>query len=329
MIAARSSRRDWGVLGILAAMLIAACVARLMVGDHFGWPDSADILAVRRHRMLIAMIVGAALSIAGVLLQALLRNPLASPYVLGISSGAAVGVMVAWAGWLPFLAGASTHIAAASGAMATMIVVYLFAQKRGRVDPVGLLLVGVIANAINGAAIMFVNYVNPMGMRGDMIRWMMGYINDNVELNMVMLIGGVTGAGGAIAVAMGRAMDVATFSDAESQSLGVHLGRLRLILFTVAGLLTAGSVMLAGPVGFVGLVCPHMVRLLVGPSHRVLLIGAALAGAMVVTAADTLIKVLASGANIGLMPVGVLMALIGGPVFLFMLRPHLGRGSDA
>jgi len=323
------SGKDMLVLIILAALLAGACIARLMVGESFGWPDSADILAVRRDRLMIALTVGVSLSVAGVLFQALLRNPLASPYVLGISSGAAVGVMVAWAGWLPFLAGASTHLAAAAGAMATMFAVYLLAQKNGRVDPVGLLLVGVIANAINGAAILFINYVNPMGMRGDMVRWMMGYINDNIAVDMVLLVGGVTLVGLLLAVALGRAMDVATFSDAESQSLGLSLGRLRITLFTVAGLLTAGSVMLAGPVGFVGLVCPHMVRTLVGPSHRILLIGSALTGGMIVVAADTLIKLLATEANIGLMPVGVLMALIGGPAFLFMLRPHLGRGVDA
>jgi len=323
------SGKDMLVLIILAALLAGACIARLMVGESFGWPDSADILAVRRDRLMIALTVGVSLSVAGVLFQALLRNPLASPYVLGISSGAAVGVMIAWAGWLPFLAGASTHLAAAAGAMATMFAVYLLAQKNGRVDPVGLLLVGVIANAINGAAILFINYVNPMGMRGDMVRWMMGYINDNIAVDMVLLVGGVTLVGLLLAVALGRAMDVATFSDAESQSLGLSLGRLRITLFTVAGLLTAGSVMLAGPVGFVGLVCPHMVRTLVGPSHRILLIGSALTGGMIVVAADTLIKLLATEANIGLMPVGVLMALIGGPAFLFMLRPHLGRGVDA
>ncbi|MBI1367830.1 MAG: iron chelate uptake ABC transporter family permease subunit [Planctomycetes bacterium] len=321
------SGRDRVVLAVLAALLAGVCLARLMVGDTFGWPGG-DLLNIRLDRMAIGLTVGVALAVGGVLLQALLRNPLASPYVLGVSSGAAVGVMISFAGWLSFLATAATHTAALAGAIGTMVIVYLCAQKRGRVDPIGLLLVGVIANAINGAIIMFVNYINPLGMRGDMIRWMMGYIDDNIEAPRIALIGIVTLVGVVIAWVMGRAMDVATFSDTEAHSVGLNLAKLRLVLFAVAGVLTAGAVMLAGPVGFVGLICPHMIRALVGPTHRTLIAGSALAGAIMVVAADTLIKLIAVRYNIGLMPLGVLTAIIGGPAFLFMLRPHLGRGME-
>ena len=130
-------------------------------------------------------------------------------------------------------------------------------------------------------------------------------------------------------------MDVAVFSDTEAHALGVDVRRLRLVLFMLAGLLTAGSVLLAGPIGFVGLICPHLVRLAIGPRHRALIAGSALAGAALMIAADTMVKLLASPqvaswlgtSNQGLLPIGVLTAMIGGPLFLWMLRPHLGRGG--
>ncbi|MEX0741784.1 MAG: iron ABC transporter permease, partial [Phycisphaeraceae bacterium] len=237
-----------------------------------------------------------------------------------------LGVMIAWAGWLPWAMQINTAGAALGGAVLTMLVVYLLAQKRGRIDPVGLLLVGVIVNAINGAAIMAINYINPHGIRGDMMRWMMGYLDDNVPLQTITIVGSITAAGGLIAMMLGRSMDVATFGDSESHSLGLRTGRLRFLLFLVASVLTAGAVMLAGPIGFVGLICPHIVRLMLGPGHRTLVLGAAMAGGIVVVGADTGIKYVSTIANVGLMPIGVLTALIGGPVFLLLLRSQLGRG---
>lgn len=322
------------VLILLTVMLAAVAAARLLVGEaipvteggEVNWPLLEQYLLLRRDRLLIGLIVGAALAISGTLLQSLLRNPLASPYILGLSSGAALGVMIAWAGWLPWAMQVSTAGAALGGAVLTMLIVYLLAQKRGRLDPLGLLLVGVIVNAINGAAIMCINYINPHGIRGDMVRWMMGHLDDNVAMETILIVGGVTVAGGLIAFLLGRSMDVATFDDAEAHSLGLQPGRLRLLLFTIAGVLTAGAVMLAGPIGFVGLICPHIVRLMAGPSHRTVIVGAALAGGIVVVGADTGIKYVASVANVGLMPIGVLTALIGGPAFLLLLRAQLGRG---
>jgi iron complex transport system permease protein len=322
---AGSPTRTVATLVGLAALLALAAVGRLVVGDTPGWPTSPDVLAIRVDRLLLGLIVGSALGVSGTVLQALLRNPLASEYVLGISTGAALGVMAAWAGWLVVISEAMTQTAAIAGALATMAVVYALAQRRGRVDPIGLILVGVIVNALNGAAIMFINYLNPHGLRGDMVRWMMGHLDDNVARSVVLGVGGVTLLGWAVAAAMGRAMDVATFSDSEAMSMGVNLPRLRLVLFAVAGILTAGSVVLAGPVGFVGLICPHLVRLLIGPAHRGVVIGAGLAGALVIVSADTLIKIVGGYANIGLMPIGVLTAIVGGPVFLVLLRGQLGR----
>jgi iron complex transport system permease protein len=320
------SRRAWVVIGLLAALAVCMGALRLLTGDTWGWPVDGEILELRTQRLVIGATVGAALATAGALLQALLRNPLASPYVVGISSGAAVGVMVSAAGWVAFLGLVADELAALTGAVMSMLAVYVLAQRRGRIDPLGLLLVGVIVNAINGAAIMCINYLMPQGLRGQMVLWTLGYLNENLSSRTPVVLLAIVLAGIAAAWWQGRAMDVASFSDAEAHSLGLNLPRIRLILFGIAGLLTSISVVLAGPIGFVGLICPHFVRLLLGPTHRPLIIGSALAGAALVVGADAGVKLLDRGQ--GLLPIGILTSLVGGPVFLLMLRPHLGRGMD-
>lgn len=343
MIDAKAGRMKFGgrdavVLGGLFVLVVMVCVARLLIGNEICWPND-EILRLRSFRLVSGLTVGAALSVAGVLLQALLRNPLASPYILGVSSGAALGwvagkigwvVVLGWvigdAAWSGMLAGYLAILSPLAGALATLVVIYVLAQKRGQLDPLGLLLVGVIVNAINGAIIMFIHYRDPHGLGVDLNRWMMGYINEGISWGVLWCMAGVVLCGILIAVVMGRSVDVATFSDAEAHALGLHLPRLRLGMFGLAGLLTAASVQLAGPIGFVGLVCPHIVRLMIGPRHTLLLIGGALAGGALVVGADTLIKLLDMGK--GLMPLGVLMVVIGGPVFLWMLRGQLGRGSE-
>lgn len=335
-------RRDVIVIAILLAVVLLAIVARLAVGESIprhddrtiDWEVYGDMIRLRLDRVVLALTVGVALATSGVLLQALLRNHLASPYVLGLSSGAAVGVMVSRllpvyiaASWVGY---AGTHAAAIVGAGASMLIVYTLSQKRGWVDPLGLLLVGVILNAIAGALIMFIQYLVPSSVRGDMLSWMMGHLNESLSWATVGPVVGVTVLGWGAAVWLGRSMDVATFSDSEAHAMGLHLPRLRLVLFVLAGVLTAGAVLLAGPIGFVGLICPHLVRLLIGPRHRPLLVGSALAGAGLLVLADGAIKLIdVSVYSIGQLPVGVLTALIGGPLFLVLLRPQVGRGTDS
>lgn len=326
----RFNPRRWSgptrMLGVLGVLLLIVSMLRLLVGDEFGVPGEA-IFAARCARLVSGLLVGASLSVAGVLLQALLRNPLASPYVLGVSSGAALGVMVvtALAGGAAAVVTGMNHLGALIGALLTMILVYLLSQKRGWVDPLGLLLVGVMMNAMNGAAIMFLNYLNPHGTKAQIALWMMGYLDENVGWAVVAIVAGTTVASIAATWALGRSMDVATLSDSEAQSVGLNLSALRLALFGLAGLLTAGAIVLAGPIAFVGLVCPHIVRLLIGPAHRPLILGSALAGAILLVGADTAIKALDLGQ--GLMPVGIVTALVGGPIFIWLLRPELGKGG--
>ncbi|MBN1441979.1 MAG: iron ABC transporter permease, partial [Planctomycetes bacterium] len=267
------------VIAAWSVLLAAAAAARILIGEEYGWP-APEVLELRAQRLAIGSAVGAALAASGVMLQALLRNPLASPYVLGLSSGATLGVFAR--GLLPILGGASLiefgadHTAAVIGAVAVMAVVYALGQKRGRIDPLGLLLVGVIINSINGAAIMFISYLAPHFQRGHMTLWLLGYFNENAAWTEIAVVASVTLAGVAAAAWLGPATDVATLSSVEAHGLGLRIHRLRIALFVLAGILTAGSVMLAGPIGFVGLVCPHLVRLSLGPRHRPLVIGSAL-----------------------------------------------------
>ncbi|MCX5661215.1 MAG: iron ABC transporter permease [Planctomycetota bacterium] len=321
------------LLGLLLVVLVVAAV-RLCAGpDAMGWPggEFADVILRERVRNIAAaVIVGAALSVSGVSLQVLLRNPLAEPFILGLSTGAGVGVMAQTA--LAYRLGlqyGSNSIGALVGAIVTMLVVYGASRRRGVVDPLGLLLVGVVLSTVNGAVIMLVNYLaGPGGMKEDLSRWMMGYLRADVSEGVLMVVGVVTLAGVALAAALGRSMDVATFSDSEAESLGVHLGRLRATLFVVASALAAGSVVLAGPVAFVGLICPHAARLLLGPRHGPLVIGAALAGAALIVLADIASIRLGASLNAGVMPIGIFTAMLGGPAFLWMLRPQLGRGQE-
>ena len=318
--------RPTRVLVALGVVLLIVAVARLLVGDTFGWPGG-EIFNIRGQRLILGILVGGSLSVAGVLLQALLRNPLASPYVLGVSTGAALGVMVA----LTAFGSASAvllgvdQLAALLGAVLTMVLVYGLSQRRGWVDPLGLLLVGVMMNAMNGAAIMFLNYLNPHGAKAQIAVWMMGYLNENAGGSVIVIVAAASIICVAIAYALGRSMDVATLSDSEAQSVGLNLPAVRLALFGLAGVLTAGSIVLAGPIAFVGLVCPHIVRLLIGPVHRPMIIGSALAGAALIVGADTAIKALDLGQ--GLMPVGIVTALVGGPIFIGLLRPQLGKAA--
>ncbi|MEE9211684.1 MAG: iron ABC transporter permease, partial [Phycisphaeraceae bacterium] len=269
-----SPRRVMLVFLALAALLLLVVAFRMAIG---GLPDDdllREVLLSRLARVRSCVIVGVALATSGVALQVLLRNPLAEPFILGLSTGAGVGVIaqsvLAW--WLYQQVGPS-HLGALLGAAASMLIVYAAARRRGVIDPLGLLLVGVVLSTINGALIMLLNYVaGPGGVKEQLSLWMMGYISESVDAVSIWLVAAVTGGGLGLLLYLAGAMDVATFSDTEAQSLGVNLTRLRTTLFLVASVLAAGAVVLAGPIAFVGLVSPHLTRLLIGPSHRTLLV---------------------------------------------------------
>ncbi len=319
-------------LAILATLAVLAALLRILIDrDTSGsialaWPRP-EYAWVRWTALAVGVTVGTGLSTSGVLLQALLRNPLASPFLLGITAGAGLGVMFAM--YLAHVAGVqwmwiTTNVAPAlAGALAVMGIVYMLAQRRGWLDPVSLVLVGVIVSAVCGALIMLLQHMVPAGLHGEITRWMMGRIPESTPTSSLMIAGGLSLGGVVVAAVMGRAMDAATLGDDEARSVGLALGPLRVWMFLLAGALTAGAVALCGPIGFVGLIAPHAARLVLGPHHTPLVIGAALAGVILVVGADVARQVIDLGA--GRMPIGVFTALIGGPAFIWLLRT--GRGQ--
>ncbi|MFA9479681.1 FecCD family ABC transporter permease [Phycisphaerales bacterium AB-hyl4] len=330
-----AARRRAIILITLLTALAAVALFRLAVGwSSLGLPageDAALIWQIRLYRVAIAATVGAALAVAGVALQTLLRNPLAEPYILGLSTGAAAGVMAqSLLFYYMGIALGASHLGALVGATASMLIVFLASRRHGVLDPLGLLLTGVVLGTINGAIIMLLNYLaGPGGIRDDLMRWMMGYLNESTGGLSLAIVAVVTLVGIASLLAMHRAMDVATLSESEARSLGVPLPGLRTLLFLTASVLAAGAVVLAGPIAFVGLICPHLGRILLGPRHGPLIIASAILGATLIIAADVAAALIALvGPGIGLMPIGIFTAIIGGPVFLWMLRPHLGRGVE-
>ena len=314
------------------ALLALAVALRLLVGPDGVWdlPRDGAELELRLLRVASGVSVGAALAVSGVLLQSLLRNPLASPAVLGLTSGASLGVMISiYAGFLATGAVVQYEppaVSALLGAMATLGLVYVIAQRRGMIDPVTLILVGVIVSLIAGALTMLVTHLLPADGLAASVQWTLGSLNDNVRWLRLTLVGAVTLIGIGFGCLLGPAMDAAALSDDEARAVGVRLGALRITLFVLAGTLTAGTVLLAGPIAFVGLVIPHLVRAVGGPSHRPLVLASALTGAGLIVLADALVRVIDLGS--GRMPIGVLTALVGGPVFLvILLRQRPGAES--
>lgn len=309
-------------LAAAAALLAVAVAWRLLAGsDGFGWPGDPIIQNIRLQRVATGAAVGGALALAGVLLQSLLRNPLAAPDLLGVSAGAGLGVSLqAWGVYAAtgIAPATASPVAALVGALGALGVLAVLGRRRGGLDPLSLILSGVVIAVVCGAATTLVRAMMPDDPGGSTSRWLFGSLREDLGWAPIAGVGGVTLAGACLATLLGRQMDAASLDEEEARAVGVRLGRLRLFQFLASGALAAGAVTLAGPIGFVGLVCPHAVRLAAGPSHRVLVVGSLLAGAALVIGADASVRTWA--AESGRLPIGVLTSLIGGPAFLLLLR---------
>jgi len=321
---------------VLWAILAAAC---LLVGSTgVGWP-SRDALGFRLDMVLLASLVGAALSAAGVAYQAILRNPLAEPYLLGVSSGASLAAYLwrfpAMGAALASLLGAavSQQAFAFAGALGAVFIVFALASRRGRVEPVTLLLVGVIVNSINGSIYLLINALSKdmTGGSGGEIAFLVGVIQTNLERSQVVVAATVVAAGWLALSYLSGQLNAAVLSEAEAEALGVRIHRLRWAALITASLMTASAVAVSGPIGFVGLVAPHVARLLVGHDQRRLLPVATALGAGLLALADATSRLLAMNALWRtVLPVGILTGLLGGPFFLFLLwqsrrRPTAGQ----
>jgi len=282
------------------------------------------LLQVRLPRLLLAALTGATLSLTGAVFQALLRNPLAEPYILGISGGSALVVVIAMGFGLHLMIFGFqiVPIFAICGALLTILFVYNFSRIGNYLPTQTMLLAGISLQAMLSALILFLQtLLDPLELM-QVFTWLMGNIPTPEYGNLLWIFLYVVLAIGVI-LPQARHLNALTLGELDAQIVGVDVERLKRILFFACSLLTGSIVALTGLIGFVGIIVPHLLRLLIGPDHRRLLPACVIAGSLFMVVADTLARVLLSPTEI---PVGVITALIGGPFFLFLLWKSKRKG---
>jgi iron complex transport system permease protein len=304
------------------ALLVLACIgASLLIGSA-QHATAEIVLEIRLPRAVLAALVGAGLATAGALLQALLQNPLADPYVLGISGGAALGGVAALAvGGGFWLGGAAVPLVSFAGALGASLLLYAVAAAGGRAPAHSLLLTGVVFNAFASSLIVFVTSAADLSRVASVFLWLIGSVR-LVEPALLAGVAALFGLGLAIAMHHAYALNLIAQGDETASHLGVDVPRTRRHVLAASALMIGASVAVSGLIGFVGLIVPHLLRLTVGSDHRTLVPASALAGAAFLVSADTLARVVLAPVEL---PVGALTALIGGPLFLVLLRRELAR----
>lgn len=313
----------WGV-GLLAGPsgLTLRDVAAALFDDAAPSANADIVLRVRLPRVALGAVVGAALAVAGVLFQALLRNPLADPYVLGVSGGAALGAIAVMSlggafGW----GYAAVPPAAFAGAVGTTALLYAIAGARGRMSATSLLLTGVVFNAFASAAIVFLASIAGLTDGANIFLWLIGSLSA-ARAEVTGWVALFLAVGLACALPLARGLNASALGEESAQQLGVDVDRQRRIVLVATSLMVGAAVSVAGLIGFVGLIIPHLLRLLIGPDHRLLVPASALGGAAFLIVCDAVARTLLDGREL---PVGAITALAGGPLFLWMLRRHHRR----
>lgn len=331
-------RRFAVVLGALAALQVVAIVfcavtgpvridlAQALAFDGTPNVDSLIFFRTRVPRVLLAVSVGAGLAVAGAVLQALLRNPLAEPHILGVSGGAAfAGVLTLFlAPRLPLPSYVLTPIGSFAGALAAMLIVYRLGTVHGRLQPYTFLLAGVVCNAFTGALIMAVNAMADLFQTHGILFWLMGSLATN-SYPLVAASFAYVVIGGGVLLLQARALNALSLGEESAAQLGVDVGAVRRVCFVVSSALVGAAVAVSGMIGFVGLIVPHVTRLLFGPDHRLLLPASALVGGIFLALADTLARSVSATSEV---PVGVVTALCGGPFFVYLLRRRGARDLE-
>jgi iron complex transport system permease protein len=296
--------------------LFQALLSGMYGGDlHLFTTEKTILFSIRLPRIIFAGIVGASLSAAGVVFQGLLRNPLADPYILGISGGAAVGAIIAiivGASVIPF----GIPGLAVSGALMTIVLVYGIAKTKKELHSTTLLLAGVIVNAFFSAVIMFLISISGSKELRSSIFWLMGDLS-LAEWNEIILTGLFLLAGFVVMYRYSRHLNLIVSGEETALQLGVNVEKTKKILLLAASLVTGVAVSVSGTIGFVGLIIPHMMRMLLGSDHRLLLPSSALFGGSFLVVADTLARTITAPAEL---PVGVITAMCGAPYFIYLLR---------
>ena len=290
------------------------------------WPESSEqiVMKIRFPRVILAVLVGACLSLAGAGFQGVLRNPLADPYTMGVASGSAVGAafLILFGLHISFLGQWSIPVVAFLTGFVSLWIVLRLASTQGKLQTETLLLSGVVVQAFLGSLVSFMVSLSDKAVN-EIVFWLMGSLSfrgwDFTYVLLPYLIVGLM-----VLVSYARALNLFSLGERQAAHLGVSVDRTKLVVLIVSTLLTAGAVSIAGIVGFVGLVVPHLVRLMVGPDYRLLLPMATICGGIYVLWADTVARMLLSPTEI---PLGVVTAFLGAPFFAYLLKQNkrLGR----
>ncbi|MCB0258478.1 MAG: iron ABC transporter permease [Calditrichae bacterium] len=325
----RNSRRKWILLGcllLLAAVLVFTPLAGSQPLDYRQvlaylsgeqTPDGLIFFRIRLPRIFLGVLTGASLAVAGVVFQALLRNPLATPYTLGVASGSALGALLVIKSGLyfSFLGFSSVQLAAFAGSLLTVLLVYAISRRAGRISIYGMILAGVTISFFFSALILILHYLADFTETQQMIRWTMGGL-DIVEYGVLLRTLPLLLVSFLVLWGMSSTFNILSTSEETALSKGVDVPRVQILAFVIASLLTGSVVALSGPIGFVGLIIPHLLRLLGGPDHRYLIPASILLGGGFLALSDTLARTLFAPVDL---PVGIITTLLGGPFFLWLL----------
>lgn len=322
----------------LAALLVGGVVLSAMLGQlaispgevigsvlrAMGIPNSlaptdpiveSTLWVVRFPRIAMALSVGAALAVAGAVMQAIFGNPLAEPGVVGVSSGGALGAAVGIVVGATALGSGTIAIFAFLGGLGATLLVYAVSRANGRTEVVTLLLTGIAVNAFAGAGLAFMLFVADSGSREQIVFWQLGSLGGS-RWSEVVIVVVIATLGTAVAIVLGRRYDLLALGERNARHLGVNVEQLRIGSIVLVALLTGVAVAFVGIIAFVGLVVPHVIRMAIGPAHRPLIVASAVGGGALLVLSDLLARSIVPGSDL---PIGLLTSLIGGPFFFFLL----------
>jgi iron complex transport system permease protein len=308
--------------GEVARILLGKLSGRAELLDGIGGGAVAVVFELRLPRIVCAAFTGAALSAAGVIFQAVLQNPLADPYTLGISTGAAFGASLAIFLNMTFAVSLPPPLSALAFAGLTLAAVLAIANRGSGLAAANLIMAGIITSAILQAGVSFIKTASGENV-GAIVFWLMGSLSGRSWAD-ALLLAPVTGAAIALAIAFSRDLNLLSLGNRGAESLGVDVKRARLLYLLLGAAVTACSVSVCGIIGFVGLVVPHLLRFSASSDNRLLLPLSALSGALLLLLADDAVRLLGTGE----IPVGVLTTLLGGPFFIYIFIRRRGAARE-
>ncbi|MCS7481970.1 FecCD family ABC transporter permease [Umezawaea endophytica] len=317
LVAATAFAIGVGTVDVPVGRVVAVVWSHLSGGTAVQDPLTDQIVwEFRTPRVLLAALAGSGLSLAGVCLQTLVRNPLADPYLFGVSAGASLGAVIALTSGVGLVAGLGVAGAAFAGSLISLVVVFVMAQRGGRLIGSSLVLAGVAVAYLGTAITSYIQLqANPAELRGVMF-WLLGSVA-GASWDDLGVLAAATAVTAIWLTTQGRSMNALSVGDDTAAGLGVDVHRLRVLLLVAASLLTAAVVSVAGGIGFVGLIVPHAVRLVVGPDHRKVFPVSLLAGAVFLVLVDLVTRTVDRPNEV---PIGIFTAALGAPFFLALLR---------